>query len=299
MRKTQILILSLSLVAGNVTMAMAAFLDSGWGTRAAGMGGAFTALADDSSAPLWNPAGIAQIDWREGSFMYAKLFTGLDEVNLGLNYLSYVQPVTGVGSFAINWANFTAAELYREDTIVLSYGRALNEVVSVGVNAKYLANSYTLDERAKTDPVFDYGAKKGKSAVTADLGMLLTPSEAFSCGISLKNITQPNIGLKTKDTVPLEAKAGVAYYISDSFVTAVDVTSRDKDFNVHVGGEGWFADDVIGVRAGANMKEITFGFSLAPKLLSTADFQVDYALIWPLQIQETTGTHRISLTTMF
>src|SRR3954465_11225718 len=29
------------------------------GVRAAGMGGAFTAVADDGSAPFWNPAGLA------------------------------------------------------------------------------------------------------------------------------------------------------------------------------------------------------------------------------------------------
>ncbi|HBE79385.1 MAG TPA: hypothetical protein DDW65_16670 [Firmicutes bacterium] len=35
----------------------------GYGTRAAGMGGAFTAVADDGSAPYWNPAGITQIKY--------------------------------------------------------------------------------------------------------------------------------------------------------------------------------------------------------------------------------------------
>src|SRR5215470_2740726 len=29
------------------------------GVRAAGMGGAFTAVADDGTAPFWNPAGLA------------------------------------------------------------------------------------------------------------------------------------------------------------------------------------------------------------------------------------------------
>lgn len=33
--------------------------DLGVGTRALGMGGAYTAIADDTSAPYWNPAGLA------------------------------------------------------------------------------------------------------------------------------------------------------------------------------------------------------------------------------------------------
>jgi hypothetical protein len=37
----------------------------GSGARAMGMGGAFIAVADDASAALWNPAGIAQLEKRE------------------------------------------------------------------------------------------------------------------------------------------------------------------------------------------------------------------------------------------
>ena len=38
----------------------AAFVDDGWGARPVGMGGFFTAIADDSNAALYNPAGIVQ-----------------------------------------------------------------------------------------------------------------------------------------------------------------------------------------------------------------------------------------------
>src|SRR5215468_8588160 len=38
------------------------FLKIGIGARAAGMGGAFVAVADDPSAVFWNPAGLARLD---------------------------------------------------------------------------------------------------------------------------------------------------------------------------------------------------------------------------------------------
>lgn len=297
MKKGLILGLVLTLLVGYSQVASGAFKDSGWGTRPAGMGGAFTGIADDANAALWNPAGISQIDWHEGSFMYAKLYTGLESVDLGLNYLSYVQPVGNIGNFGINWANFTSANLYKEDTFTLTYARYLTDKVSAGINLKYLSNKYTLDERAKDDPVFSDGS--GKSAFTIDLGLLMVASEKFSVGVSVKNLTQPDIGLKSKDIVPMETKLGLAYNVKETIVMAIDITSRDKDMNIHIGGESWFADDVIGIRAGGNLREINFGFSLVPKIVNSADFQIDYALIWPLEIKETTGTHRISMTTLF
>jgi hypothetical protein len=43
----------------------ATFLRMGQGARSEGMGGAFTAVADDAYATYWNPAGLAQITRQE------------------------------------------------------------------------------------------------------------------------------------------------------------------------------------------------------------------------------------------
>src|SRR5438045_3246800 len=45
----------------NVGSSGAVFEKIGVGARAAGMGGAYSALADDISALYWNPAGIARL----------------------------------------------------------------------------------------------------------------------------------------------------------------------------------------------------------------------------------------------
>src|SRR5690349_1619520 len=89
--------------------AQAAFEDPGWGARPVGMGGAFTAIADDSNAPLYNPAGIVQVQWHELSAMYAQLFSGLtlysgnaatggDVVHLDQSFISYVSRPSRFGS---------------------------------------------------------------------------------------------------------------------------------------------------------------------------------------------------------
>src|SRR5882724_3034356 len=89
--------------------AQAAFVDTGWGARPVGMGGAFTAIADDSNAPLYNPAGLVQVQWNELSAMYSRLFsgqtlysgnatTGGDTSHLDQSYLSYVTRASKYGS---------------------------------------------------------------------------------------------------------------------------------------------------------------------------------------------------------
>ena len=44
----------------------------GSGARAAGMGGAFTAVADDATAASFNPAGLAQLVISEASLVFAR-----------------------------------------------------------------------------------------------------------------------------------------------------------------------------------------------------------------------------------
>src|SRR5690349_11912572 len=100
-------LLALTILAPRPSL-FAAFLDDGWGARPLGMGGAFTAIADDSNAPMYNPAGIVQVQWNEMSAMYAQLYSGLtlysgnsttggDVVHLGQSFLSFVSKPSGYG----------------------------------------------------------------------------------------------------------------------------------------------------------------------------------------------------------
>src|ERR1019366_7954499 len=209
----------------------AAFLDDGWGARPLGMGGAFTAIADDSNAPMYNPAGIVQVQWNEMSAMYAQLFSGLtlysgnsttgnDVVHLDQSYLSYVSRPSRFGSFGISWANFNTTHLYREDTVTLTYARyggdffpALDNAWAFGVNAKYLRRAISLDATTVNDPVFQGGTSA--SAMTMDAGLLWKPEEGqfqgWRVGLTGMNLTQPSVGFQAVDRVPFEGRLGLAY----------------------------------------------------------------------------------------
>src|SRR5258708_18080160 len=189
MRKFLAVLLSLS----SALPAQAAFLDTGFGARPVGMGGAFTAIADDSNAPLYTTAGLVQVQWNEVSAMYSRLFSGLtlysgsaanggDTVHLDQSYLAYVSRPSALGSFGLSWSNFNTTHLYREDTLALSYAHYLGDLipvldnqVSMGVNLKYLRRAFTLDAATASDPVFASG--DSKSAVAADVGLLWKPDD--------------------------------------------------------------------------------------------------------------------------
>jgi len=303
----------------------AAFKDNGWGTRSAGMGGAFTAVADDASSPLWNPAGAAQMKYPEANFMYSRLYTGLDGVDLGLNYFSYVLPVRRVGAFGINRAGLVSTDLYKEETYTFTYATKINDYapllradVYAGLNLKCLSHGYELDEYSRGDPVFASG--RSKANFTFDLGLLVKPKvprfSGLSIGMCVENITTPDVGLKSRDRVPLEARVGFAYKLKGFMILrriivrdvtpTLDFGYRFQDWgrsanklDVRLGLEGWFADRLLGLRMGGNIKEVTFGFSFNKVLSRYFGIQLDYAFILPLEIAETYGSHRISLTTRF
>ncbi len=66
-----------------------AFMENGGGARALGMGGAFTAVADDPSATFWNPAGLATIVDKEILLMHSERFGDL----IDRDFVSFTQPV--------------------------------------------------------------------------------------------------------------------------------------------------------------------------------------------------------------
>src|SRR5262245_15752560 len=67
------------------------FLKVPVGARAIGMGGAFTAVADDATAPWWNPAGMIYLPYKEVIPQHAEKFGKL----VNHDYLGFVLPLGG------------------------------------------------------------------------------------------------------------------------------------------------------------------------------------------------------------
>jgi hypothetical protein len=93
-RATALLSLLLAILAAGpaaATKYAGEFLKIPVGARALGMGGAFTAVADDATAPWWNPAGMVYLPYREFLPQHAEKFGSL----VNQDYVGAVFPLGG------------------------------------------------------------------------------------------------------------------------------------------------------------------------------------------------------------
>jgi hypothetical protein len=300
-------------------LAEAAFQENLWGARPAALGGAFTAISDDANAPAYNPAGVSLLTQSEMTFMYARLYSGLnfyagqdDTSRLGLGYFSFVPKIAEgkYGSYAISWTNFVASNLYREDSVSLSAADSYQfesvrnkPILSYGANLKFLKRSFSTDTRTDSDPVFSSG--RTSSALTGDLGLLFQPNfrlmPGLRIGAAAQNFTEPDLGLQQTDRVPARYSLGVAYSQPSYplFNPSVEISKRDDRTLVSGAWEAWVSPETLALRFGGNADQLGGGIGYHFNLFSRLRFKLDYALLWPLNVEGTNGSHRVSITTSF
>ena len=281
-----------------------AFLDKGWGVRPVSMGGAFTSVADDASAPLWNPAGICQSENHQLSFMYGKPYWGLDNVDLEYNYFSYLLPYSEFTVFGLSWTNFNSKNQYNENTLNLSIAQKLyfpllssfrgeTAEILTGINLKRISHKYILDEDTEDDPVFSN--KNSRSEYDLDAGVIAHYPNGLSMGIFIGHMLQPNVGMQDVDRVPIDMHLGFSKVFRGGLLTALDVSLRDKVYNYHLGLEGDVVSNKMVMRTGANLREASIGFGYLYSLEGGLELSFDYAFIFPFKLEEKRGSHRVSL----
>jgi hypothetical protein len=124
------------------------YLQYGAGARCLAMGGAYVALADQASAPYWNPAGLTQINEHQFLSMYAPFFEGTSH-----NFISYVHPLRSLGNVAISDV-FLYSGRYEEvsrtgevtdksssvwkNAVIISYANRVYRHISLGASLKLI-----------------------------------------------------------------------------------------------------------------------------------------------------------------
>ena len=206
-----------------LAMAVPALGAIGFGTRAMGMGGAFTAVADDESAFYWNPAGITQV--RFASVMlgigaqgedYSFLSDTIDNISdlerlnpldfeLGRGYLNLgllggiTTRFVGVNFYSETSISVDHPELETLDVAASSfnYGAVtiaakIKEDIAVGLNLKKViaglgGGSVNIDKAAPLNSTNETYYADG-DGISYDLGVLYRLSDQVTFGFIARNL---------------------------------------------------------------------------------------------------------------
>jgi hypothetical protein len=279
------------------------FLSIGEGARPAGMGEAFTALADDANALYWNPAGLGTIRSHEFTSSYLQY---LVDVNVG--YAGYALPVSkgGLGA-SVMYVDYGAIKAltyddpsaapgsYRPYDLVIAagYGREIDDRVRAGFSVKGIY-----------EEIKGYTAQ----AVAADAGLLyITPVEDLRLGFTLQNLgMQTKAFVEERNALPVTCRIGAGYgLLDDALQLAVDYYRRGNATSGLNAGIEYMFNHLIALRVGYQTRgqDLKTGSGSDPLTGITAGLGVrygcldfDYAFV---PYNELGQTQRISLSFRF
>ncbi|MCE5299247.1 MAG: PorV/PorQ family protein [Spirochaetia bacterium] len=245
---------------------------TGAGSRPDGMGGAFTAAADDLSAMHYNPAGLANLKKQAVSILYYPLYE-----SASYGSAAYGQALLDFGTIGISVYRFSADGMQGYDMdgnptsvfgseqykITIGYGRAISGAFSAGANVNvYYSNI----------------SRYNYAGAGADIGLLYMPFQFLRAGLMVRNAVTPVFSMQSvTENLPRMYTLGLlARHKAGDFElkAAADISAGEKEgFKDRFGFEAdWLG--TASVRAGYCDGGFTFGAGL-----SLFDVRFDYAYI--------------------
>ncbi len=225
-------------------------LKDGVGVRPLGMGGAFSALADDLNSIFYNPAGLAL--YRK--FAYAKGYQDLNHKNSRVDEYDF---------FSIKSAGFghtfrkNSIENKQAEVFTYTYGRLSSNDVAWGINYKTV--NYKIDTLEKL-------------GYSMDLGLLGYAAENFQWAVVFKDIIK-------EAEIPASIRAGLYFSPLPRIALAADFDfhqlrdAKGPKIISYLGIENKAADG-LSLRAGWYKNRLSGGFSAAMSFMV-----FEYALV--------------------
>jgi hypothetical protein len=288
----------------------AAFLSISQGARAASMGSAFVAVADDWGSLYWNPAGIATLG--NGVTFDHTMWIA----DLGYNYIA---GSANLGSFGAIGLSLTSSSMNDMRVTTVDQPDGTGEVFKVTdmefsvAYAIQLTENFSIGFNPKV--VYERIWKMSASALAIDAGIKYrTPFEGITLGMAISNFgeklhiagenatvlydTDPsNTGnngripaeVTTSNwSLPLIFRVGIAYTPNlgemHKVTIALDALHPSDDYeSINVGGEYVF-DGILALRGGYKAlglkdseESYTFGVGVKQRLLGNITISADYA----------------------
>lgn len=284
-----------------------AFLRVGLGPRAKGLGDTYTAIADNATAPYYNPAGLGFIAAREVSVSYAAM-----SFDRQFNYVGFATPLRNQAGFALGviQSGFDDYEARADNgtptgetitdnqwAVFMGFAIHFSPKFTIGISPKFLYSR-----------VYDVSS----SSFGVDIGAMYRPLEHLTLGVAMKELGQSfkytrNAGglgdETTEDRLPRTTRIGASYRqpLSGSvtyILGAVDVEMvADQPAKWHVGVEADFRN-LFQLRIGSDNADPTAGLSI-PFSIRERKFRFDYSYVLDRRSGVGSGSQDLSLAFLF
>ena len=184
------------------------------GARSSGLGGTSVMISDQWSSSN-NPGALGLVDRYFFGVAYESRYF-IPEASY--KALTFAAPLGG-GTIGIVGHSFGFAS-YNDNRLGVSYARKLSDYISLGVQLNYM--------QVNIGDI--YGQR---SAVTGEVGALVTPNEKVAIGVHLVNPTRAKLADYDDERIPTLLKIGVGYSFSDKVKLVAQV---DKDLDLPING---------------------------------------------------------------
>ena len=261
----------------------------GAGARSIGLGGAFTAIAADATATVWNPAGLGSAADLSLNFSTQRL--SLDRSH---NFIAITKTLGTYGAVGLAATNFGVSDYsiydakgdyggkadYSTNAYSLSYGIAFGNF-NVGLTGRMLSDSFGVDS-VENQSGFG-GVDIGLMGHALHIDVEETQIPTFHYGIVAKYLGA-SVG---EGTVPMVVNVGVAYdlYMGSVVTFSADIEQEfvnldESAFSMRGGVEYRLVQIKstefalrAGMRASRDVRNLYGGFGV-----NVAGLQVDYAI---------------------
>lgn len=253
----------------------ASYLDSDPAARPSGMGSAFTGLADDENAPLFNPAGLANMDMAQFEASASVGFLTQDRLQ---NYLGASQQLPPHSYLGFDILQYGVNNIDGRDINGLPTSNLQDLEMAFGCTYAYEVNYYF---KAGISANFIYQNLAGTNARGfggADIGILFVPTALydFTVGACVHHLG----GFLTWDTGTNEylgpdLRVGLSQKLfTKTLVLAYDAEwQMNSTFNIiHHAGIEWWVQKFLAFRGGWDQNNPTGGLSI-----KIQNYSLDYS----------------------
>ncbi|MFA6583655.1 MAG: PorV/PorQ family protein [Elusimicrobiaceae bacterium] len=224
----------------------AKFLKADTGARASAMGGAFTAVSDDSDAINYNPAGLAGLKASQAMLTHNEWLSGFKQENL-----SFARPVRH-GAFGIGLTYFHSGGIDETD-MSGSYTGGSFDQTDMALTAGYgFRASRNLFLGFSGKAIRESLAGHSATGFAADGGALYTMSN-LRLGASVRNVGSSIKLYEDAFPLPLTIRGGAAYNFGGWLVSAEAEKPRDGKMALKAGTElvmDFMSENAFSLRAG-------------------------------------------------